>query len=115
VRYETRIERIGEDMGPIDWDYNFRQHFDRYCCSAERQDEYCAQSIALLRRVVEMESTGRPAEVNENGFWKPLYKVCMYDGWPYWKPTPYVLVGGVLGSEWHPFYSLQDVRWKEGR
>jgi hypothetical protein len=33
----------------------------------------------------------------------------MYDGWPYWKPTPAILTSGPLGSEWHFFYDIVGV------
>jgi len=42
--------------------------------------------------------------------WKDAYSVGMYDGWPFWKPTPALLCSGTLGPEWHFFYDLQDVR-----
>jgi hypothetical protein len=52
VRTYTVVERVGENMGPIEWGYDFWPHFSCYCsnddgCSsgAFRQDRRsCGQS-----------------------------------------------------------------------
>lgn len=110
---KTRMveERIGENLGPIDWSYNFRQHFDNYCTSDENRDRYCAKAVEMLRQIAE------PGEwqawVNHSSWFVDVVFVGMYDGWPYWKPVPSFAVASPLGGvEWHPFSWLQEVRRK---
>lgn len=112
MKFKTVVEREGELLGPVDWAYDFRSHFSNYCCSDERKAEYCARAVALLRRAVEMmeASASSEVEVRIHDYWKSLITIGMYDGWPYWKPTPALLVRGVLGSEWQFFYELTGVR-----
>lgn len=87
---KTRMveERVGEDMGPIDWDHPWAKEMPAIWREAEKNPEsfsYC-----------------------ENGGFttKTLLKVCMYDGWPYWKPSPAICYIGPLGTaEWTFFNS----------
>lgn len=81
----TRIveERIGENMGPVDWSHPIAKN---------------------------MPPIWREAEKNPEGFVfsehdRMILDVAMYDGWPYWTPRPAVHVIGVLGPEWHFFDS----------
>ena len=53
MRTETHTVRIGEKMGPIDWAYDFRTHFDNYCTSDKGRDEICAKRVAKLRLIDE--------------------------------------------------------------
>ena len=98
MKYRTVVEREGELLGPIDWSYNFRQHFDRMCSPDTYKDQRCAEVVQRLRRVAD----------NPDNFLvvtsyadrrREVYAVGMYDGWPFWKPTPALLVSGTLGSD----------------
>lgn len=102
-------QREGENMGPIDWSYDFLQHFQLQCTSDERRRESCDRCVALLKEAVEAHKAGKIVEVQINDYQHPLYDVGMYDGWPYWKPTPALLCGGTLGCEWHFFNDLRAV------
>lgn len=114
MRTRTVTERIGEDMGPIDWSYDFAQHFTSH--QANRREEALAQALAWLRDLEADPSAYRAT--TDGGWprfgWHDVIKVCMYDGWPYWRPVPSVLVAGTLGGEWHCFSMLTGVE-KKGR
>jgi hypothetical protein len=34
----------------------------------------------------------------------------MYDGWPFWRPVPSVLIAGPFGAEWHWFGAISEIR-----
>lgn len=83
MRYETVTVRHGENMGPIDWDHP---------------------------KARDMPSIWREAERNPDGFLFSAYgreiiAIAMYDGWPYWTPTPAIHFWGPLGPEWNFFDS----------
>lgn len=111
----TKIVREGEMLGPVDYEYNFRQHFESMGCSAERRDEACSRAVELLRQVEAGAEAGIRVSLAHSHVWKDVYSVGMYDGWPFWKPTPALLCSGTLGAEWHFFYDLQEVKLKETR
>lgn len=111
MRTETHTVRIGERVGDIDWGYDFRQHFNNMCTSDARRDEACARSVAQLRAIDTAFREGRKVRVTTDGGWPrfgwgDVLDVGMYDGWPYWKPTPAVLKSGVFGGEWKFFHGL---------
>ena len=108
MRYKTVEVREGEMLGPVDWGYDFRQHFNNLCSPDAYKDQRCAESVERLRKVAD----------NPDAFLvvtsyadkqREVYAVGMYDGWPYWRPVPALLVGGTLGPEWHFFYDLYEV------
>jgi len=105
VKFRTVIEREGELLGPVDWAYNFRQHFDGYCCSDEKRDEFCNRAMELLRKV-EASPDAYCVQISHSDNFREVYAVGMYDGWPYWRPVPALLCRSVLGSEWQFFYDL---------
>ena len=84
MRTRTVIERVGENMGPIDWTHP---------------------------TAVNMPPIWRDAEKNPDGFVfgdyaRTIVEICMYDGWPYWKPTPAVcFIGPLKSAEWSFFNS----------
>lgn len=79
MRYETQTIRIGENVGPVDWNHPIAK---------------------------DMPPIWREAEANPDGFTFTDYRrtilaICMYDGWPYWKPTPAVqFIGPLRSAEW---------------
>lgn len=88
----------GEWLGPIDWEYNFRQHFDRMGCSEERKAEECRACVDCLRKL-EAEPDRYRVRLAHGTVEREVYRVGMYDGWPYWKPTPAILTSGTLSPE----------------
>ena len=109
------IERIGENLGPIDWSYDFLRHFDGYCGPDTEKAKRCEQRKEWLRQAEASLSGGPRMEMTTYGGWPRcgwgiVIDVGMYDGWPYWKPTPSILITGPLGPEWHCFAMYSDAR-----
>lgn len=114
MRIETRTVQIGENLGPIDWSFDFRSHFDRYGSSDAQRDAACARSVRWLRSIEAALAAGEPIRVtNDGGIPRcgihPVIEIGMYDGWPYWRPTPSVRVATHLGSDWYSFSSITNV------
>lgn len=109
-------EREGEDLGPVDWSHPMAASLTY----ASPPEQRCATS-ASGRRIVDVlrEAEKHPEqwEVTTDGGWprcgwSQVLAVRMYDGYPYWKPTPSVFVSTYLGSTWHPFSMISDARRK---
>ncbi len=81
MRERLVTERIGEDMGPIDWTHEI------------------ARDKPSAWRCAEVE----PDKFLYNG--RTIIAIRMYDGWPYWTPRPAILFMGPIGSEWDFFDS----------
>lgn len=114
MRTRTVTVREGENVGPIDWSYDFLSHFASYCTSDERRADLCARSIEQLRTVEERFKAGKKTLATTDGGWPrfgwhEVVDVGMYDGWPYWKPVPSVMTRGPLGGEWHAFSFITDI------
>lgn len=103
---KTRMveERIGEYLGPVDWSYDFTQH-DWGGGHGGVNPDCSVRGVDFLRQLEQ------PARwrVMIHQSWHDVLQVGMYDGWPFWKPTPSVQVHTWLGPEWHPFYNVQAV------
>lgn len=80
--YQTTV-REGEDMGPIDWSH----------------------PLAADKPVIWQEAERSPENFVYGEYGRQIIKLCMYDGWPYWTPTPAVFHEGPLGCEWSFFNS----------
>ncbi len=110
MRTYTQTVREGERTGDVDWGYDFRQHFN----SDARRDEICAKSVQRFRDIADLHAAGTPVRATTYGGWPrcgfgDVLDVGMYDGWPYWRPVPSVLMRGVIGGAgWHSFCSLTD-------
>lgn len=114
MRIETKTIRAGELLGEVEWDYDFRSHFNNLCSSDARKDEACEEAKDRLRRVEAAIKDGREILATTDGSWPRfgfhrVIAVGMYDGWPYWRPVPSVQTHGPLGPEWHSFSSITDL------
>lgn len=109
--------RAGEKVGPIDWDYDFRRHFNSLCASDEARDRECALAVARLRAAVAALAAGKRLDVcSSGGYWFEVLDIGMFDGWPYWRPVPSVLRTETLGgTSWDTFGWLRfrDAETKE--
>lgn len=85
MRTRTVTVHEGEMTGPIDWEHPIAKDMPPIWREAEKSPENF-----LLHG-------DHPAQA--------IYAIGMYDGWPYWKPTPAMLVAGPIGSEWKFFNS----------
>jgi len=104
-------QREGELLGPVDWTYNFRSHFDCQGTTDERRDECCAEAVNKLRQL----ANGEKWEATTDGGWPrcgwgEVVAVGMYDGWPYWRPVPSVAIMGTYGVEWSAFSNITGIR-----
>ena len=114
MRTETRTVRIGENVGPIDWNYDFRSHFNSMGSPDHVRDEYCERAKRWLKRIESDFLAKIPIRVTNYGG-SPrcgihsVVDVGMYDGWPYWRPVPCVMVSTWLGGEWYTFDRITDV------
>lgn len=82
MRTHTVTVREGENVGPVDWDHPTAKDMPPIWREAEKA----------------------PDDYRFNG--RPIIQICMYDGWPYWKPTPAVMFIGPLNcGEWAFFNS----------
>lgn len=82
MRTETRTVRIGENVGPVDWDHPTAKDMPPIWREAEKN----------------------PGDFLFSEYGRTILAICMYDGWPYWKPTPAVLYIGPLNRpEWSFF------------
>lgn len=90
--------REGEWVGPIDWNYDFYQH--------RVNKHFIDQGIDALKRFELDAATTwyfRPSRMTSY----EVVEVGMYDGWPFWRPTPAIGYRGPLGAvEVAFFYSL---------
>ncbi len=82
MKIRTVEVREGENMGPVDWSHP------------------TAKDMSGIWREVEKQPEG----FLFNG--RQIVSICMYDGWPYWTPTPAVcFIGPMNSSEWNFFNS----------
>jgi hypothetical protein len=96
-------ERIGEWVGPIDWSYDWARH-------APGLNPQCIEQGREVLRRMESEPGGwRYCPSGLSTF--EVVEVGMYDGWPFWVPTPAIGYIGPLGSvEVAFFYNLSSYR-----
>lgn len=88
MRTYTQTVREGEDMGPVDWSHP------------------TAKDMPPIWREAEQNPDGFLLCENGSFTARAIFKICMYDGWPYWKPTPAIYHSSPLGGgEWAFFNS----------
>lgn len=115
MRTRTVVEKIGEYLGPVDWSYNFDQHFET-CGGMRDKAAYIAQKLDWLRKLAD-DPTKYEATTDGGSpkfGWHDVVAVGMYDGWPYWRPVPSVCLYGTLGTEWHSFDSITGIAERKG-
>jgi len=82
VRTRTVEVYEGENMGPVNWFYPTAKDMPDIWLQAEE----------------------KPEEFLFNG--RQIVAICMYDGWPYWIPTPAIcFIGPMNSAEWNFFNS----------
>ena len=110
--------REGELLGPIDWDFDFREFYkDVYpaaCNGAATHERMFLRAMTILR---ELDNEHEKYEATVYGGqprcgWGNIVHIGMYDGWPYWKPIPSVQLSTMFGGEWHGFHNITDIRLK---
>lgn len=108
---KTRMvkERVGELLGPVDWSYDFTQH-DWGDGRGGVNPECSKAATEELRKVVELMDAGKRCLVSIYGEGHEVLAVGMYDGWPYWEPTPSVYLKTWMGGEWHSWDQIRCVK-----
>lgn len=110
MKTRTVTVHEGELLGPVDWSYNFLSHFDCCSCDDAGKRNRCDEKVAQLRQL----ETGDWEATTDGGWprvgWGQVLAVGMYDGWPYWKPVPSVLIAGHMGGEWSSFDHVTDIK-----
>lgn len=113
MQYRTVVVREGERLGDIDWSYDFASH-GWTASRGGHNPELIPREVELLREVERAFKAGERVLVRLEGeTYEPVCDVGMYDGWPFWKPTPSVKSSTWLGASWHPFTSIRGVRIAE--
>jgi hypothetical protein len=87
MKLKTVTVREGEECGPIDWSHEWAK---------TKPGEWKEAEID-------------PAKFLFKG--REIITICMYDGWPYWKPSPAIAFIGPLNClEWTFFnsYGVND-------
>ena len=106
-------EPYGGYLGPVDWSYDFFK-------DQSIPSEWAVRAKGMLRRLDEGLKNGEKWIMTTDGGWprvgwKPVMRVGMYDGWPYWRPVPSVLYIGTLGLEWDSWNSISGIEKVEKR
>ncbi len=118
MKTKTITVREGELLGPIDWDFDFREFYkDVYpaACNGEESHENHFQRAMTILRMLEAEPDKYEA-TTDGGWprcgWGSIVHIGMYDGWPYWKPMPSVFITSWHVGDWHGFHNIHDIRVK---
>lgn len=109
MKTRTVVERIGEMLGPVDWSFNFESH----CWGPNKggtNPKVVESSKQVLRRICDEPDAEWEVLISHSDGWHKLLSVGMYDGWPYWTPTPSIYTATWLGGEWHDWTWLRDAR-----
>jgi len=112
MRTRLVTQREGELLGPVDWAYDFAGHdWDH---GGSTNPAVVAESLDRLRTLVDGRDRGETWEATTDGGWPrfgwgQVTAIGMYDGWPYWRPTPSVCIAGRYGGEWASFLLVSSV------
>ena len=104
VKYRLETVREGENLGPIDWTFDFEGFAKKH----NLHEGFVKEATDRLRNLKvgdEVTTDGGWPRVG----WGQVVAIAMYDGWPFWYPVPSVMKMGPLGGEWHPWYSITGV------
>ncbi len=107
-----RTEYIGEYLGPVDWNFDF-QSMQGGCSDPDHWKKQLERLKTLCN--------GEKWEATTYGGWPrcawgEVLQIGMYDGWPYWKPVPSVLIASPYGGgEWASFMNITDIRKKDSK
>lgn len=114
MKTKTVTVREGEKLGPVDWEYNFEEH--SWDNGGSINPRVISRKVELLKKI---ESNPEKYEVTSDGGvpkygWGRVTWVGMWDGWPSWKPTPYVFIKrepyGMIQTEKIAWWSITEIR-----
>jgi hypothetical protein len=102
VKTYTVTKREGELLGPFDPKFDWSTL------------QVSASSIEKSKETIRLLESGGKFQVTTDGGWPRIgwHEVIafgMYDGWPFWRPVPFVCVSGPLGAEWYSVHSITGI------
>ena len=102
--------REGENMGRIVKKYPWVEHYGNNCCSNKEKRRMANEARDRMFKIEKLFLQGKKMEILYDGeYWRKLLDIGMYDGWPFWKPTPAVYLKHSLGGgEWRFYYEVND-------
>ena len=104
MRTETRTVHIGEWLGPVDPGYDFTQH-------RTVNHDFAERGFAMILQMAEQGWRYSPCGFSTSR----VVRVGMYDGWPFWRPTPAIgYIGPLDGVEVAFFYNLNSDNCRRG-
>jgi hypothetical protein len=109
VRFETRVERVGEWLGDVPSDWDFRGFCDRHLQG--RRDIH-ERSERLFMAMAEALREGKEVwAMQSGGFWHKVTHCGLYDGWVFWVPRPcYSYIGPIPVPHTDEFYNIRAIR-----
>ena len=116
MKTKTVTVREGELLGPIDWNFDFREHYKgMYNCSTPEHHEEMFQRAMTILQMLEKDPDKYEA-TTDGGWprysWGKVIHIGMYDGRLYWKPVPSVFITSMFVGGWHSFDCITDIRLK---
>lgn len=89
---ETQTIRVGDWVDGVDPTYDFEAWIEK---NAGSNPAYMRERVTLLRRIEAALAVGLSVEASAYGGWlryyRRVFRIGMWDGWPYWAPTPTIL------------------------
>lgn len=107
MKYRTVTERVGEYLGPIDWSFDFDK--DNTVGRSEKWTAELKENLRLLEADPDAYEATTDGGSPKFG-WGEVLQVGMYDGWPYWRPHPSVLLASWAGASWHSYSAICAIR-----
>ncbi len=109
MKTRTVTVREGELLGPVDWSYEFAA--DGWDRGGSLNPDVVARGVEALRAIDDGLRRGEEWQATTDcGWprvgWGRVIAVGMYDGWPYWRPVPSVMISGPLGGEWSSWWQV---------
>ena len=101
---QTVIKREGEFLGVLDDDYDYLQHR-----VYPNNPEIVVEKIRSMKELEKLFLNGKNMSVSYGDCLSgELVNIGMYDGWPFWKPTPAFMVKTWHGGDIHFWYDIRD-------
>ena len=114
MKTKTITVREGELLGPIDWNFDFKDIYPAICNGEESHERMFQRAMTILQM---LEKDPDKYEATTDGGWPrcgwgSIVHIGMYDGWPYWKPVPSVFITSMFVGDWHSFDCITNIRVK---
>jgi hypothetical protein len=101
---ETVAHRQGEWLGPLDDNYDYSQHK-----AYPNNPEIVQEKIQMMREIETLFLNGKKLKVSyDDCLAGELLQIGMYDGWPFWKPTPAFMIKTWHGGDIHFWYDVRE-------